>query len=147
MKIGIASDHQGIHLKEKMIYYLKGKVSKLVDFGTNSEESVDYPLYAKIVADKVNAKEIDFGILVCGTGIGMCIAANKVNGIRCANVYDENQAFLARSHNDANIISIRQDMPAELAIKIIDKFMNTPFSKEERHVRRIKEIENMEKEA
>lgn len=145
MKIGIACDHKGLALKQKLIFYFKGKVEKLVDFGTNSEESVDYPLYAKAVADKVITQEIDFGILICGTGIGMCIAANKVNGIRCANVYDENQAVLARSHNNANIISIRHDMNPELAIKIIETFLNTPFSGEERHIRRLTEIESIEK--
>lgn len=145
MRIGIASDHRGVNLKQKLIFYFKGKVEKLVDYGTNSEESVDYPLYAQAVADKVVNQEIDFGILICGTGIGMCIAANKVKGIRCANVFDENQAILARSHNNANIISIRQDINPEIAIKLIETFINTPFSGEERHIRRIKEIESIEK--
>lgn len=145
MRIGIASDHRGIALKQKLIFYFKGKVEKLIDYGTNSEESVDYPLYAQAVADKVIAQEIDFGILICGTGIGMCIAANKVKGIRCANIIDENQAILARTHNNANIISIRQDMMPEIATKIVEKFINTSFSGEERHIRRLKEIESIEK--
>lgn len=147
MKIGIASDHRGISLKQKLIFHFRGKVEKLVDYGTNSEESVDYPLYAQVVADKVVAKEIDFGILICGTGIGMCIAANKVKGARCANIIDEEQATLSRAHNNANVISINQNMPPEAAIKIVEKFINTPFSNEERHIRRLQEIENIEKRA
>ncbi len=147
MRIGIASDHRGITLKQKLVFYFKGKVEKLVDYGTNSEESVDYPLYAQAVADKIITQEIDFGILICGTGIGMCIAANKVKGIRCANIIDENQAILARTHNNANVISIRHDMTPDIAIKVIEKFINTSFSGEERHIRRLQEIENIEKRA
>ncbi len=147
MRIGIANDHRGVLLKQKLIFHFKGKVEKLVDYGTNSEESVDYPLYAQVVADKVVANEIDFGILICGTGIGMCIAANKVKGIRCANIIDEDKAFLARDHNNANVISISHNMPIELAVKIIEKFIYTPFSSDERHIRRLKEIESIEKRA
>lgn len=144
MRIGIACDHRGIELKNKLIFYLKGKFEKLVDYGTNSNESVDYPLYAQIVSEKIKLNEIDLGILICGTGIGMCIAANKIKGIRCANVKDGEEATISRSHNNANIVSIRSDMPIDEAIDVVNKFMNTNFSGEERHIRRLKEIENLE---
>ncbi len=147
MRIGIACDHRGVELKRQIVFYLRGKVEKLVDFGTNSEESVDYPLYAQVVGEKIKSNEIDLGILICGTGIGMCIAANKIKSIRCANVNSEEEASLARSHNNANIISIRADFPVDTSIKLIETFINTSFSGEERHVRRLKEIENLEKQS
>ncbi len=146
MKIGIASDHRGIELKKEIIEYLKQKNVEFTDYGTNSTESVDYPDYAKIVGNKINDKEIDFGILICGTGVGMCIAANKVKGIRCANVHNVEEAFLSRSHNNANIIALTSSLTKELASRVIERFLNTPFSNEARHIRRIEkitEIENM----
>ena len=89
-------------------------------------------------------KEINYGVLICGTGIGMCIAANKIKGIRCANVHNIEEAFLSRSHNDANIIALSSSLNKELAYRLIDRFINTPFSNEERHIKRIKKITDIE---
>ncbi len=142
MIIGIATDHRGIKKKAKLINYLEKKGHKVINYGTDTEVSVDYPDFAFLLGEKINNKEIELGILICGTGIGMCIAANKVNGIRCAKVDNTKEAFLSRSHNDANIISLSNYMSLYKMKDIIDVFIKTPFSKEERHLRRIEKINN-----
>jgi ribose 5-phosphate isomerase B len=145
MKAEIASDHGGIELKVTIIEYLNSKHITAIGVGTNSEGD-DFPDFAVLLGEKMKTKEADLGILICRTGIGMCVAANKIKGIMCANVHDVEEAYLARSHNDINVISISASLPKENVFRIIDRFVNTTFSNEERRVRRnnkIRELENM----
>src|SRR5574344_1458357 len=109
MKIGIASDHRGYQRKEQLKNYFIKNGSELVDYGTNSNESVDYPNYGFKIGHAINESEINLGILLCGTGIGMSIAANKVKNIRCAKVDNMNDAYYARIHNNANVIALNSD--------------------------------------
>lgn len=139
MKIGIASDHRGVILKEKIKNYLNDKY-KIIDYGTNSIESVDYPEYAFKIGESIKDNKIDFGILICGTGIGMSIACNKVKKVRCAKVTTKEEAFLARSHNNANVIALSENTSNYK--EIIDTFLTTESSKEEKHQRRVEMINN-----
>lgn len=139
MKIGIASDHRGVILKEKIKNYLNEKY-KIIDYGTNSIESVDYPEYAFKVGEDIRDNKIDLGILICGTGIGMSIACNKVKKVRCAKVTTKEEAFLARSHNNANVIALSENTSNYK--EIIDTFLTTESSKEEKHQRRVEMINN-----
>lgn len=138
MKIGIASDHRGVILKEKIKNYLNDRY-QIIDYGTNSIESVDYPQYAYKIGEAVHDKKIDLGILICGTGIGMSIACNKVKGVRCAKVNDKEEAFLARLHNNANVIALSEKTTDYK--EIIDTFLTTNFSDEEKHQRRVEMID------
>jgi ribose 5-phosphate isomerase B len=141
MKIAIGSDHAGWQAKEKIKAYLKPLKHSVSDMGTHSEESVDYPDYAYKVARAVAQKKAAFGILVCGSGIGMCIAANKVKGIRAANCYDTLTASLARLHNNANVLCLGARLiPANKIKAIIKMWITTPFEggRHERRVRKIK---------
>ena len=138
--IGIASDHGGYKLKEKILNELSNYNIK--DYGTFDEESVDYPDFAFKVAEEIKNNNLEKGILICTTGIGMSIAANKVKGIRCAKVDTIKQAQLTRLHNDANMLALNADN--ENAIEIVKVFLNTAFSNEERHIRRIKKISDYE---
>jgi len=139
MKIIIGSDHAGFKLKEKIKEFLKDH--NIEDLGTFSEAQIDYPLIGKKVADKV-AKTNSTGILICGSGIGMCMTANKIKGIRAALCYDEYTARLAREHNNANILCLGARTDSEKNYKkIINKFLTTKPSKEERHKRRVKEMD------
>lgn len=147
MRLGIGSDHQGFLLKREILNYYKGKETELVDYGTNSEEPVDYPDYAKKVGDAVVRGEVDLGVLICGSGVGVCIVANKIKGIRCARVINEQETYFARLHNDANIMSIAKTTNLKNAILMIDSFKNTKFSEEERHKRRIEKIKQIENES
>lgn len=145
MKIALGSDHAGLPLKEQIINHLKEKGIQLEDFGTYSEESCDYPDYAMKVAENVAAKEYDFGILICGTGIGISIAANKVPGIRAALCSDTFSAHACRQHNNANILAIGQRVVGlGLALDIVDTFLNAKFE-EGRHQKRIDKITEIEK--
>ena len=144
MKIGIASDHRGYELKGKLIKYLSNKNFQIFDFGTNSKESVDYPKYAFKLGEGVVNGVVDFGIAICGTGIGISIACNKVKGIRCAKVSTSNEAKMTRLHNDANILALNGDMPLYRAKDIVDAFFSTNFSNEEKHINRIKQITDYE---
>jgi ribose 5-phosphate isomerase B len=140
--IAIGSDHGGYILKEKIIEHLSARGIEYKDYGTFSGESCDYPVYAKKVASAVVTNSCDKGILVCGTGIGMCIVANKIPGIRAALCGDCFSAEAARLHNNANILTLGARVIGNgLALKIVDIFLDTPFSNEERHIRRISEIE------
>lgn len=139
MKIGIASDHRGVFLKEKIKNYLNEKY-KIIDFGTNSIESVDYPEYAFKIGESIKDNKIDVGILICGTGIGMSIACNKVKKVRCAKVDNKEEAYLARSHNNANVIALSENVTNYK--EIIDTFLTTDSSKEEKHQRRVAMIDN-----
>ncbi len=140
--IAIASDHGGFELKQEIRKYLDERNIPYKDFGTNSTDSCDYPVYAKEVAHAVANKEFEKGILICGTGIGISIAANKVKGIRAALCHDCFSAQATREHNDANILAMGgRVIGAGLALKIVDTFLNTEFSNDERHKRRIDLIE------
>ncbi|MBO5197228.1 MAG: ribose 5-phosphate isomerase B [Lachnospiraceae bacterium] len=140
--IALGCDHGGYELKQEVIKYLEEKKLAYKDFGTYSKESCDYPLYAKAVAKAVSEGECEQGILICGTGIGISIAANKVKGIRAALCHDCFSAEATRQHNNANILCMGGRIVGPgLAIKIVDTFLNTPFSNDERHIRRINLIE------
>lgn len=143
MKIGIANDHRGVNLKKKIMNYLHEKDILCVDYGTNSEESCDYVDYALKLGNAINNKEVDLGILICGTGIGMSIAANKINGIRCARVVNSDEAKLSREHNMANIMAIGENI--ENVFSVVDTFINTKESKEERYIRRVNKIMDIER--
>ena len=131
--IAIGSDHGGFELKQAIMAHLTERGDSFHDFGTYSIESCDYPKYAKLVAKAVASGECSCGILICGTGIGVSITANKVPGIRAA---------ATRLHNDANILTLGARVTGEgLALKIVDTFLDTPFSQDERHIRRISQIE------
>lgn len=140
MKIGIGSDHRGFVKKEQIIVYLKKLGHTVVDYGTNSSESTDYPLYAFKLGEDI--KNIDLGILICGTGIGVCIAANKVKGVRCAKVDSVKDAKHSKIDNNANVMSFGEDVSMFKAKKMINAFINTPFSNGERHIRRANMIDN-----
>jgi len=140
VKITIAADHAGIKFKADVIKHLKKKKNTVKDLGPFNEDSVDYPDYAKAVAKAVASKKSKYGILICGSGIGMSMAANKVKGIRAALVYDIYSAQMSRLHNDANIICIgSRTMTAKNAVKLIDKWLATAFEGG-RHLKRVKKI-------
>jgi ribose 5-phosphate isomerase B len=145
MKIAIGSDHAGFKLKEEIKKFLEEKGMEVVDFGTHSEERVDYPDYALPLAESVSRGEEDFGILICGTGIGMSIAANKVKGIRASLVSDVYSAHSAREHNNANILCMGgRVLGVELAKEITNAWINASFTGG-RHERRINKIMEYEK--
>ena len=140
--IAIGSDHGGFRLKEEIIEHLKERNLVYKDFGTYSEESCDYPVYAKKVAQAVLNKECEQGILICGTGIGISIAANRMKGIRAALCHDCFSAEATRTHNDANILAMGARVVGPgLALKVVDTFLDTKFSNDERHIKRINLIE------
>lgn len=142
--IAIGSDHGGFELKKAIIKHLAEKGVEVKDFGTYSSESCDYPDYGHAVAKAVAAGEYECGILICGTGIGISISANKVPGIRAALCTDCFCAEATRLHNDANILCLGGRVVGEgLALKIVDTFLATPFSNDERHIRRISKIESI----
>ncbi|RZD17076.1 MAG: ribose 5-phosphate isomerase B [Candidatus Acididesulfobacter guangdongensis] len=144
MKVYIGSDHAGFDLKESIKNYLKEKKIEFIDLGTDSAtRSVDYPDYAKKVAEETAKDSGSIGILACGTGIGMSIAANKVKGIRAALIYDEYTAVVAKKHNNANVITFggRTMTPLEVE-RYLDNFLNTEFEGG-RHQHRIDEINNI----
>ena len=137
MKIAVGCDHGGINLKPALIKYLEKEGYEYKDFGCNTTESVDYNDYAIQVANAVANKEFDLGILICGTGIGMSIVANKVKGIRCGHCSDAYSARMTREHNDANILAFGERVVgAGLMEDIVSTFIKTPFSNGERHARR-----------
>lgn len=139
--IGIACDHGGYELKLEIIKYLESKGLEYKDFGCDGEP-VDYPIYARIVGAAILEGECEKGILICGTGIGISIAANKIKGIRCALCSDCFSAEATREHNDTNIIALGgRIVGPSLAVKIVDTFLHTEFSQDERHIRRIELIE------
>ncbi len=142
MRIGIASDHKGIKPKEKLIKYLEKKGHNIYNYGTNNKERVDYPDYAFLVGHKIIKKEIDLGILICGTGIGMSIACNKVPGVRCAKINNTKEAKLAKKHNNANVISLSSHMNVMKMKDVLDTFLKSDFSNEERHTIRVNKINN-----
>lgn len=142
--IALGCDHGGYALMQEVIHFLEEKKIPYQNFGTDSEASCDYPVFAKKVGEAVGKGECEFGILICGTGIGISITANKMKGIRCALCHDCFSAEATRLHNDANVLAMGgRVIGPGLALKIIDTFLTTPFSEEERHKRRICQIEEL----
>ena len=141
--IAIGSDHGGFALKQALMAHLDRRGLAYRDFGTYSDASCDYPVYAKAVANAVVSGECERGIIICGTGIGVSITANKIPGIRAALCGDCFSAEATRLHNDANVLCMGARVVGEgLALKIADTFLDTPFSNDERHIRRISMIES-----
>lgn len=143
MKLGFASDHRGYKLKEELKNYFENKL-EVVDYGTNSEESTDYPDYAFRLGENIISKNVDLGVAICGSGIGISIACNKVKGIRCAKVDSLEDVKATRIDNDANIIAFGEKTTLEDAISYVETFINTPTSTEEKHVRRRNKIAEYE---
>lgn len=140
--IALGSDHGGYELKQEIKQYLEDQKLEYKDFGSYNEEACDYPVYAKAVAHAVADGECEKGILICGTGIGISITANKVKGVRAALCSDCFSAEATRLHNDANILAMGGRVVGPgLAVKIVDTFLRTEFSGDERHMRRIRQIE------
>lgn len=142
MKIGIANDHHGVEVKNKIMKYLHDKGIECINFGTNDKESADYVEYAVKLCKAINDKTVDLGILICGTGIGMSIAANKIKGIRCGKVTTPREAALTKEHNMANVISLSEY--TENIEEIVEAFISTQNSTEERHIKRVHEICELE---
>lgn len=143
MTIGLASDHRGYKAKK----FLKDSLYKydVIDYGTDTENSVDFPIYAKKLGTAIQNGEVDLGIAICGTGIGMSITLNKMKGVYCAKVSNESEAILCKSHNNANVIAMSEEIDHEVMKKIVNNFIETPFSNVSKYIRRnnmIKEIEN-----
>lgn len=145
MKIGIANDHSSVEMKQEVAAYLEEKGYEVVNYGTDSYESCDYPLYGEIIGRAVASGEVDFGIAICGTGLGISLAANKVHGIRAVVCSEPYTARLARQHNNANILAFgARVIGIELAKMIIDEFLNAEFEGG-RHARRVDMIMDIEK--
>lgn len=143
MKIALGADHGGFELKEKVKKHLLEKNIEVVDFGTHSTESVDYPQFGHAVGHAVANKEVDFGIIVCGTGIGISLAANKISGVRAALCTNTTMAKLTREHNDANILAMGGRIVGDvLALEMVDIFLSTEFAGG-RHQKRIDAIEKI----
>jgi ribose 5-phosphate isomerase B len=144
MKIAVAADHVGFALKEKVRGYLKSQGLEVEDYGPSNAERVDYPDFAEKAAAQVAAKQADYGVLVCGTGIGMMLAANKVPGIRAVAANDTISARMAREHNNANILTLGARMiDAATMRQIVDTWLSTPFAGG-RHQRRLQKIEALD---
>ena len=144
MKLGFASDHRGYKLKDELIKYYKSNY-QIIDCGTNSNESCDYPVYAYKLGKLIVNKEIDFGIAICGSGVGISIACNKINGVYCAKVNSFEEAIHTRLDNNTNCVAFGENVSINEAIKIVDAFINTEYSNLEKHNRRnklVKDIEN-----
>lgn len=144
MKIFIANDHRGVSLKIFIINYLQQRGYEVINLGTDTTDSVDYPVYAKKLCENVLNNEGSIGIGICATGIGVSIACNKIKGIRCAKVTNPIEAGLAKDHNDANVVALSSQTDYEVVTKILDEFIKTPFSNDERHIRRNKLIGELE---
>jgi ribose 5-phosphate isomerase B len=145
MIIAIGSDHGGFELKNVILDHLKNKNIDTIDLGTSSCSSCDYPDFAEKVCDAVLSNKADLGILVCGTGIGISISANKIKGIRCALLGDVFSAKAAREHNDANVMALGgRVLGPGLALEIVDAFLGAKFSGDERHKRRIDKMMKLE---
>ncbi len=144
MRIAVGSDHRGVEMRTKLVELLGRLGQEVVDVGAYDQEEDDYPDVAAVVARKVGSSEVDRGILICGTGLGMCIAANKIPGVRAAPCYDDLTAELSRRHNDLNVLCLSGDMLGEmLADRLVEIWLNTPFEGG-RHARRIEKIAELE---
>jgi ribose 5-phosphate isomerase B len=147
MRIAVGSDHRGFAVKERIIELLKKTNQEVIDAGTHSCESVDYPDIAAVVAAQVSNGQVDRGILICGTGIGMCITANKFANVRAAPCHDDLSAEMSRRHNDLNILCLSADMLGERLIdRMVEIWLKTEFEGG-RHARRVDKISQLEKPA
>ena len=145
MKIALGADHGGFELKNEIRNHLESQGIEILDFGTNTKDSVDYPRYGFLVGDAVNNGKADLGIVVCGTGLGISIAANKVPGVRAAVCTETYSARMAREHNNANVLALGGRVTGVgLALDIVDIFIKTPFAGG-RHARRVDLISSIEK--
>ena len=140
MKIGLASDHRGYKLKEYLKNILPNYNYEVVDFGTNSEESTDYPDYAFALGEAVVSKQVNYGVAICGSGIGISIACNKVKGVRCAKVSNKEEAQVTRIDNNSNIVAFSEKLTEEEALNVVLSFLTTEESTEEKHTRRVNKI-------
>ena len=146
MRIAIGCDHGAVALKDKVVLHLQSRHFEVADFGTYTNESCDYPDFAAAAAIAVARGNCDKGIVLCTTGIGVSICANKVDGIRCALLSDLKSAEMTRLHNDTNMMALGAGIVSEeLAMQIVDKWLDTPFSDEPRHQRRIDKMMQLEK--
>lgn len=144
MKIAIGNDHAAVEMKQEVVDHLVEQGHEVINFGTDSHESCDYPVYGKLVAHAVADGEADLGILICGTGIGISLAANKVHGVRAACCSETYSARLTRMHNDANVLAFGARVVGPgTALDLVDTFINTPFEGG-RHARRVAMIEDPE---
>ena len=146
MKIGITNDHRGFKMKEILTNYLELMGYTIIDYGASNEESCDFPDFAYKLGKGIKNKEVDCGIAICGTGIGMSIALNKMKNIYCAKCCTPAEAALAKAHNNANVIAISEEMPEEVAKEVINRFIDTPFSNINKYVRRNDKIRDIENE-
>lgn len=146
MKIGIATDHNGVEQKKEIIKYLEGLGYEIIDYSKENTPIDDYPDFAALISKAIINKEIDQGILLCMTGIGMSITANKFKGIRCAKVANKTEAELARQHNDSNVIALSFLIPMDDLKEILRVYLAASYTYDERHIRRIKKIKQIEEE-
>ena len=144
MKIGICNDHRGVFLKNILVPFLEENGYEVVNYGTNGVDSVDFPDYAFKLGEGLLSGEIERGIAICGTGIGMSIALNKMKGVICGKVSNASEAMFCSSHNNANCIAISEDVSDELAKDIVIRFIQTPFSNIDKYIRRNKKISDRE---
>lgn len=145
MTIGLTNDHRGVKVKQFLTEYLTELGYNVINYGTDSEEPADFPDYAKKLGEGILKKEVNLGIAICGTGIGMSIALNKMKGIYCAKVSTVSEASLSKAHNNANAMAISEEMDKETMIEVVKTFIETPFSNIDRYINRnnkIKDIEN-----
>jgi len=144
VKVGIATDHRGFKLKNTLVKYLTEKEYEVVDFGTYSKDPCDYPDYAYVASAAVRSKKVDRAIIICYTGIGSCIAANKVKGVRAALVYSLKSAYMSRRHNNSNVLVLPSSLfKVEYTKKIISRWLKEEFEGG-RHARRLKKIREIE---
>jgi ribose 5-phosphate isomerase B len=142
--ISIGTDHRGFKMKEELKKFLSSENIEYKDFGTYSEDSVDYPDFAKLVSESIQRGESEYGVLICGSGMGICIPANKYKGIRAVNILTEKMAEMSRRHNNANVICFGADfIDAETAKICLKKFLSTSFDSDDRHARRVNKINNI----
>ena len=145
MTIGLTNDQRGVKVKQFLTEYLTELGYNIINYGTDSEEPADFPDYAKKLGEGILKKEVNLGIAICGTGIGMSIALNKMKGIYCAKVSTVSEASLSKAHNNANAMAISEEMDKETMIEVVKTFIETPFSNIDRYINRnnkIKDIEN-----
>jgi ribose 5-phosphate isomerase B len=144
MRIAVGSDHRGVAMRAKLVELLRGLGQEVVDIGSHGPEPVDYPDVAALVGWKVARREVDRGILICGSGLGMCIAANKIPGVRAGPCYDDVTAEMSRRHNDLNVLCLSGDMLGDrLVDRLVEIWLKTPFEGG-RHARRLRKIDELE---
>lgn len=145
IKLGLASDHRGYELKKKLINYLQSDY-EIIDCGTNSTDSCDYPDFAYILGEKIVNKAVDYGIAICGSGIGISIALNKMKGVYCAKVNNSEEARYTRLDNNTNCVAFSENTRLDEAVRIVETFVNTEYSNLDKHNRRIKKVYDIESE-